>query len=582
MRDMRDATPDLILHGGRIRTMAPGVDGPAATDGDRPAATAVAVAGVRVAALGSDRDVLALRGRRTRVVDLRGRTVLPGFTDAHTHPVSGGLRHVECDLDRFDTEAAHLAAVAAYAAAHPDRAWIVGDGWSMETFPGGIARREALDSVVPDRPVLLTNRDGHGAWVNTRALELAGIDAATPDPPLGRIERDPDGTPVGMLQEAAIELVRRLIPEHDQATFERALLDAQAELHALGITGWQDANVPPRLVAAYRAIAGRGQLTARVTLSLSTNEFDLYGEEADPFGGTDAIAAVRDAVAAEASAGGLGRPGPGRLAAPAVKFFVDGIIESRTAAMLEPYLGGDGAPAGGRGTLNFDPAVLRALAVDLDARGFQLHYHAIGDGAVREALDAIEVARRANGARDGRHHVAHIQVIHPDDIPRFRALDAVANGQPLWAVHESQMDELTIPILGPERTAWQYPFGSLLRAGARLAFGSDWTVSTAEPFPQLEVAVRRVWPGEVDGIPFLPAERLTLDEALRAFTVGSAFVSWQDESGWLGVGRLADLVVLDRDLDLVDLGLSGDLAATKVVATLVGGELVHEAPALEG
>jgi predicted amidohydrolase YtcJ len=268
--------------------------------------------------------------------------------------------------------------------------------------------------------------------------------------------------------------------------------------------------------------------------------------------------------------------------AGSVKFFVDGIIESRTAAMLDPYLGTGGEPDGGTGTLNFDPDVLRSLAVDLDARGLQLHFHAIGDRGVRESLDAIEAARLANGARDGRHHIAHIQVIHPSDVPRFRALDVVANGQPLWAVHESQMDELTIPILGPERTAWQYPFGSLLRAGARLAFGSDWTVSTAEPFPQLEVAVRRTWPGEDGAVPFLPAERLTLDEALRAFTIGSAFVNWQDEAGWLGVGRLADLVVLDRDLDLVDLGLSGDLAATKVVATLVGGELVHEAPDLEG
>ncbi|HEX5590330.1 MAG TPA: amidohydrolase [Candidatus Limnocylindrales bacterium] len=577
--DGSSGAPNLILHGGRVRTMTPAAGRGRGAPG---ASTAIAIGGDRIVGLGQDGDMLALRGPRTRVVDLRGRTVLPGFTDAHTHPVSGGLRHVECDLDRFDTEADHLAAVAAYAAAHPDLEWIVGDGWSMSTFPGGIPRREALDAVVPDRPVLLTNRDGHGAWVNSRALELAGITAATPDPPAGRIERDPDGTPVGTLQETAIELVRRLVPDHGQSVFEQALLDAQAELHALGITGWQDANVPPRLLAAYRAIAGRGELTARVVLSLSTNEFDRYGEESDPFGGIDAIGAARDVVAAETVAEGPGRPGAGRLAATAVKFFVDGIIESRTAAMLDPYLGTGGEPDGGTGTLNFDPGVLRSLAVDLDARGFQLHFHAIGDRGVRESLDAIEAARLANGARDGRHHIAHIQVIHPSDVPRFRALDVVANGQPLWAVHESQMDELTIPILGPERTAWQYPFGSLLRAGARLAFGSDWTVSTADPFPQLEVAVRRVWPENEAGEAFLPSERLSLDDALAAFTVGSAFVNRQDEAGWLGVGRLADVVVLDRDLEGIDLGRAGALAATKVVATIVGGELVHEAPALEG
>jgi len=553
---------DLILHRGRVMKMAP----------DGAEVEAIAVAGDRIVALGEDRDALALRGPRSRVVDLRGRTVLPGFTDAHTHPVSGGLRHVECSLDRFATAEDLVRAVAAYAAANPDRAWIVGEGWSMETFPGGIPRREALDAVVPDRPVILWNRDGHGAWVNSRALEVAGITDATADPPLGRIERDPDGTPVGMLQEAAVELVMRLVPPHDPETLERAVVDAQAELHSLGITGWQDAHVHPDQLAAYRAVAGRGALTARVVLALGSGELDSYG-------GPDGMVALREAVAADARAEPAGSPGVRRLAASAVKFFVDGVMENCTGALLEPYLDAGGRPTSETGILNFPPERLRRLAVELDARGFQLHYHAIGDRAVREALDAIEAARRANGARDARHHIAHIQLIHPADLARFRALDAIANAQPLWAVHEPQMDDLTIPILGPERTAWQYPFGSLLRAGARLAFGSDWTVSTADPFPQIEVAVRRVWPGRRDGVPFLPDERLTLGEALRAATVGSAFVNRHDEAGWLGPGRLADIVVLDRDLGAADAGPIGD---TRVVATVVGGEVVFEAAALEG
>ena len=554
-------TPDLILHGGRVRTMSP----------EGTVTEAVAIAGDRIVALGADQDVLARRGLRTRLVDLRGRSVVPGFTDAHTHPVSGGLRHVECDLDRFDTEAGYLAAVAAYAAAHPEHEWIVGDGWSMETFPGGIPRREALDGVVPDRPVLLSNRDGHGAWVNSRALELAGITAGTPDPQLGRIERDPDGTPVGMLQEAAMSLVARLVPPHDGATLEQAILDAQAELHALGIVGWQDANVRPAALAAYRAVAERGALTARVVLALGADDLDA-------FGGIDGLVAVREAVAAAARKSPAGAPGPARLTASAVKLFVDGVLENRTGALLQPYVDTDGRPTGETGILNRDPGELNRLAVELDARGFQLHYHAIGDRAVREALDAIEAARRSNGPRDARHHIAHIQLIHPDDLPRFAELDAVANAQPLWAVHEAQMDELTIPILGPERAAWQYPFGSLLRAGGRLAFGSDWTVSTADPFPQIEVAVRRIWPGNRDSEPFLPSERISLEEAFRAATVGSAFVNRQDEAGWLGVGRLADLAVLDRDIDARDAGPIGD---TRVVAATVGGELVFESPALE-
>ncbi len=572
---MDEQPTDLILFGGRIRTMEPR-DGDGLATGTRAdAPTALAVAGDRVVAIGRDTAVLGLGGPRTRVIDLRGRTVLPGFTDAHVHPISGGLRHVECDLDRFSTAADHVAAVARYAASHPDLEWIVGDGWSMETFPGGIPRRELLDDVVPDRPVLLTNRDGHGAWVNSRALELAGVTATTPDPALGRIERDPDGTPVGTLQEAAIDLVRRLIPDHAPATLEQAIRDAQAELHALGITGWQDAHVDPGGVAAYRAVAQSGDLTARVVLSMGI-------AEREAFGGLDGLEATRDAVrtaaVASAASSAPGAADASRLAASSIKFFLDGVLENRTGALLEPYLDADGRPTGRNGMANFDPDELRRLSVDLDARGFQLHYHAIGDRAVREALDAIEAARSANGARDARHHIAHIQLIHPDDVPRFAALGAIANAQPLWAVHEAQMDELTIPFLGPERAGWQYPFGSLLRAGARLAFGSDWTVSTANPFPQIEVAVRRVWPERRDTEPFLPDERLTLDQALRAATVGSAFVNRQDDAGWLGVGRLADLAIADRDIDAADAGPIGD---TSVVATMVGGVFVFEGAALE-
>ncbi|MEW5991251.1 MAG: amidohydrolase [Chloroflexota bacterium] len=559
---MHDVTPDLVLYDGHIRTMEPG---------GRTKPSAISISGDRILGLGTDADILAQRGPGTRVIDLCGRTVTPGFTDAHCHPVFGGLRRVECSLDRFSSVEDHLAAVAAFAAANPERAWISGDGWSLDTFPGGIPRRELLDAVVPDRPVYLSNRDGHGAWVNTRALELAGVTAETPDPPHGRIERDPDGTPLGMLQETAMELVAAHIPPHDGETLERAVLDAQAQYHAWGITGWNDAMVDGPFLAAYRAVAGQDRLTARVVLSLRSA--DLEG-----FGGPDGIASIRDAVAAEAAAADPARPGAARLSAGSAKFFVDGILESRTGALLEPYSDPDGRPSGDLGFLNFEPAELQRLSSELDARGLDLHYHAIGDRAVREALDAIEAVRRANGPRDRRPHIAHIQVIHPDDVPRFAALDVIPNAQPLWAVHEPQMDELTIPILGPVRTTWQYPFASLLRAGARLAMGSDWTVSTADPFPQIEVATRRVWPGHRDAEPFLPSERLTLEEALRAATVGSAYVNRQDEAGWLGVGRLADLAILDHDIDAPDAPPIGE---TKVVATIVGGELVHEAPALE-
>ena len=259
----------------------------------------------------------------------------------------------------------------------------------------------------------------------------------------------------------------------------------------------------------------------------------------------------------------------------------DGVLENGTGGLLEPYLDDDGRPTGNRGLSMIDPEALKAYVTQLDALGFQPHFHAIGDRAVREALDAVAAARRANGPTDTRPHIAHIQVIHPDDIGRFRELGVIANAQPYWACHEAQMDELTIPRLGAERTTWQYPFASLLAAGATLAMGSDWAVSTADPLLEMEVAVTRVADyhrGERP--PFLPAERLDLMDALAAFTTGTAQVNHlEEEVGSIEVGKAADLVVLDRDL--FDRG-AGAIGEARVVATFIDGVPVHEAPALEG
>jgi hypothetical protein len=256
----------------------------------------------------------------------------------------------------------------------------------------------------------------------------------------------------------------------------------------------------------------------------------------------------------------------------------DGVFENFTAAMVDPYLGSDGRPTRNRGLSLVDPSVLNEAVAALDVEGFQVHFHAIGDRAIREALDAFEVARSRNGRSDHRHHIAHIQVIHPDDIPRFASLDVVANAQALWAVQEAQMDDLTIPFLGPARVGWQYPFRSLRRAGAVLAMGSDWSVSTADPLAQIHTAVNRVFPG-TDAEPFLPEERLDLPDALAAFTAGSAYVNHLDEAGVLAPGRLADIAVLDRDL--FDRG-AGAIADASVIATIVEGQVVHETAALEG
>jgi predicted amidohydrolase YtcJ len=547
---MTDTHADLVLTGGHVYTV----------DANRPHAQAIAVVGERIAAIGSAREIAAWIGPRTRLVDLRGRLLVPGFQDAHIHAIWGGMEIMECDLRDSRGREGAIEAVRAYADAHPDLEWIVGSGWYMPDFPNGTPRREDLDAVVPDRPVFLPNRDGHSTWVNTRALELAGIDASTPDPVDGRIERDPDGTPTGTLHEGAADIVERLIPTHTEDEWLEAFRRAQEYLHAFGITAWQDANVWPEFLAVYRRADDAGELTARV-------EGALWWERERSVEQVEEFVEVSRSIA------------PGRFRANSVKLMLDGVIETFTASMVDPYLDASGAPTANRGIEFIDPIALRDYVTRLDAAGLQAHFHALGDGAVRIALDAVEAARSANGMSDTRPHLAHIQVIHPDDLPRFAPLGAVGNAQPLWALREPQMDELTIPFLGPERTTWQYPFASLLRSGARLAMGSDWAVSTPNPLLEMEIGVNRVAPESRDTKEaFLPNERLTLDEAIHGFTMGTAYVNHlDDDTGSITVGKLADLAVIDRDLFAPDAGPIGE---ARVLGTFVGGAAVFEDPAL--
>ncbi|MET8131714.1 amidohydrolase [Streptomyces sp. NPDC005251] len=522
------------------------------------AATAVAVTGERITAVGNA-EVHELIGPDTEVVDLAGRLLLPGFQDAHVHPVPAGLELTQCDLTGAKTAKDTVAAVRGYADAHPEREWITGGGWSMEAFAGGTPTKELLDAVVPDRPVYLPNRDHHGAWVNSRALELAGVTRDTPDPADGRFERDASGEPTGMLQEGAMQWVGRLTPAATPADRLAALLHAQRHLHALGITAWQDAIVGTFLgmedpSEAYLTAARDGSLTARVVGALWWDR--ARGAEQIP-------ELVERRAALE----------HGRFRATSVKLMLDGVAENGTASLLDPYLDKCGCATANRGKSFIDPARLPAYVTELDALGFQCHFHALGDGAVRHALDAVEAARKANGPSDTRPHLAHLQVVHPDDVPRFARLGATANIQPLWAAHEPQMDELTIPFLGPERAAWQYPFGSLLRSGARLAAGSDWPVSSPDPLQGIHVAVNRVSPDE-PGPVFLPAERIDLAAALTAYTAGTAYANHLDDTGSVRVGALADLVVLDRDPFA---GPPEAIKETGVALTYVGGERVYAA-----
>jgi predicted amidohydrolase YtcJ len=549
---------DLIFRNGAVYTV----------DAARSWAHAVAVRAGRIVAVGTDDEIRSMAGPATETVDLRGGMLVPGFQDAHVHPVGGGLDMLQCDMHELASQEDYLLAVKTYADEHPEREWILGGGWAMDVFPGGTPTKELLDAIVPDRCVFLPNRDGHGAWVNSRALEVAGVTSDTPDPADGRIERTADGQPSGTLHEGAMDLVARHAPPPTTAEMAEGLLKGQEYLHSLGITAWQDAIVDDheqfgRNYTTYLDAAGRGDLTARVVGALWWDRH-RGAEQIEEFVELRARAEV------------------GRFVATSVKIMQDGVCENYTAAVLEPYLDVHGVATGNRGISFVEPEALKGYVTDLDRLGFQVHFHALAERAVREGLDAIEAALLANGPTDNRHHLAHLQVVHPDDISRFRALGAVANAQPLWAAHESQMDDLTIPFLGEPRWRWQYPFGSLVRAGAMLAMGSDWSVSSPDPLQEMHVAVNRQMPSDYPykverGEVFLPDERLDLPTSLAAFTMGSAYVNHLDEqTGSIEVGKLADLAVVDRNLFEHPVDEIGDAS---VVQTFVEGVRVYAAPA---
>ena len=489
-------------------------------DGAGTGCDAIVAEGARITALTSTVQARAQAGPGTRVIDLGGRLAIPAFGDAHVHPVGGGLESLRCDLTGPRRRDRYLALIGDCARALGPAEWVLGGGWSMEAFPGGVPSGADLVEVAGGRPVFLPNRDHHSAWVSPAALARAGITRDTPDPADGRIERDPAGEPSGALHDGAMRLVSRLIPPPSPDELAAGLRAGQRHLHSLGITHWQDAIVGdapdvgiPDTLGTYRAAAAEGWLTGQVNGALWW----------DRNRGPDQIPALLDRRAQAAG---------GSFRATSVKMMLDGVCETFTAAMTEPYTSpGNGHHHGGaphRGDL-FVPAEQAAEAVRLLSReGFQVHFHAIGDRAVTAALNAVAGAapsRHAGPAQDLRHHVAHLQFIRPGDLDRFAGLGVVANFQPLWATHDPQMDELTLPIVGPERAGWQYRIGTLARRGARLAFGSDWPVSSADPLQEIHVAVNRRLsarlgrPGTAEtDRPFLPAEALLPDPLGPAVT----------------------------------------------------------------
>ena len=534
---------ELVLRGGAVYTV----------DDARSWAQAVAVSGGKIVFVGTDSGAKAWIGPNTRVVELPGKMVLPAFHDAHVHPVSGGVEALECDLNGSATAKAALEKVKAYAAAHPSAAWIRGGGWELTLFPDGNPSKTLLDAVLADRPVYLSATDGHSVWVNSKALALAGITKATPDPPYGRIERDPaTGEPSGTLREDAADLVAKLLPERSAKEYAEGLREALRIANGFGLTALVEASASAEDLEAYRTLEARGQLSARVLASL----------HCDTDKGTADVPRLKALRAKYAG---------NRLRTNSVKIFADGVLETRTASVLEPYVGFPGD----RGKPNLEPAAFQALATALDKEGFQIHVHAIGDRAIRDALDAVEAAQKTNGARDARHHLAHIELIDPADIPRFRRLGVIANFQPFWANGDKYLTELTEPKLGPERSRWLYPIGSVVAAGAVVAFGSDWSVSSMNPLDGIEVAVTRRQPPEGPGPAWLPEERIALPEAIAGYTIRAAYLDFSEkETGSIEPGKSADLIVLDRNLFEIP---PSQIHEAKVLLTLLEGREVYSA-----
>lgn len=566
---------DLLVVNGRVFAggdpRRPDALPPGSRDGPPPegAPTAVAVAGERIAWVGRDAEVAAWRGPLTEVVDARGGLVLPGFEDAHIHFRMGAISLRRIDLlDAYDYEAIE-ATIRGYAAAHPEAPWVLGRGWYYASFPGGMPNRAQLDAMVPDRPAVMECYDGHTMWLNSLALARAGIDRETPDPPNGEIERDPaTGEPTGILKEAAAWLIDRVVPEPEEEETLATLGEAIALAHRHGLTAVQDAWAMPEEFAWYERLRDAGALTLRIRLA-------MYADAAPWRDGPEAGARAWEERLDAYGAAAEGRRDDSWLSTGIVKAFADGVVESRTAWLLEPYDGLAPDAPGARGLPNWTPETLSAMTVAADRRGWQVEIHAIGDGGVRAALDAHAAARRANGRPDRRGRLEHIETIDAADIARFGREGVIASMQPFHADPTPNQAQLWTANIGARaERAWVWR--SILAAGGVVAFGSDWPVVRFDPRLHLNMAVNRT---TRDGRPpggWLPEQRLPVSQALAAYTWGSAYAAFGE--GWRGTleaGKVADLVVLDRDL-LADGGSA--ILGTEVRLTVAGGRVVHRGP----
>ncbi|HKU20987.1 MAG TPA: amidohydrolase [Terriglobales bacterium] len=538
---------DMIVVNGSVYTVNP----------EQPWAQALAIRAGKIVAVGPDETIQAYRGPLTRVINAKDHIVLPGFTDSHVHFMGGSLRLTQVRLEAATNVAEIQRSIKEYASTHPKTPWILGGGWKYSAFGrAAVPDKKYLDEVVPDRPAFLLAYDHHSSWVNSKALELAGINRETPDPPNGTIVRDPKtGEATGMLKEfPASALIERVIPEPTHVERLEALRDGLHEANRFGVVHVDSAAGDTPYLPLFDELRKRGELSVRFSVATLMNPPEVTQ------GQIGLAEQVRRKYHDE------------WIDASAIKFIGDGVIEAHTAALLEPYTD-DPATSG---HLNWSPEKYKEGVRELDQRGFQIFTHAIGSRAIRLALDAYEAAQQANGTKDGRWRVEHIEDPAASDIPRFGRLNVIASMQPLHASPDNNNLNVWARNVGAERATRSWPWNSIIETGGLVAFGSDWSVVTINPWPGVQLLLTRETPEGTPPGGWNPEQRLTVEQAIYGYTMAGAIASRREKTeGSLQAGKVADLIIVSQDPFHTD---ATEIGKTEILVTVVGGKVVYQSP----
>lgn len=527
-------TADLVLINAKIWTV----------DKTTPQAEAVAIWQEKILAVGGTAELRSLIGPETEVLDLDGKLVLPGFHDNHTHFVEGGFWLTGVKLKDAENEEEFGRRLAAKSKELPPGTWITGGTWDHDNWPGGnLPTAELIDRFVPDRPVFVSRYDGHMSVANSLALRMAGVSSTTPDPPGGVIVRSGSRIPAGVLKDTAQELVYRVIPERSVAEVHQAIEAALVEARRVGVTSLEDMNLNPKTLRIYQKLLREGKLTARIN-------------------GRWAMSRWREL----ADLGITGNFNNHWIKIGGLKEYVDGSLGSSTALFFEPYVQDPSTS----GVYTTRPEVLKRNILEADRAGLHLAIHAIGDRANSELLDMFEGAIKTNGTRDRRFRIEHAQHIDPKDFERFAELGVIACVQPYHAIDDGRWAEKRI---GHERCKTTYPFRTFLDSGVKMCFGSDWTVAPLNPILGIDAAVTRRTTDGANPDGWFPEQKITVEEAIEAYTLTSAYASFEDHiKGSIVPGKLADMIVLSEDLLTIR---ANNIRNVEVLYTIVGGKLVY-------